>query len=818
MIRFCDREICSIFYEDLNRQQILNYFLMNNYDEVICIADEEGRYKGLITYYSLICSENIYDAVSESFVRLDKNIWKNAGKFFSHYKGTYGEYPLLPVLDQAGYLICFAYDSDGNRELRMLRELLENQAALQFSHIFPQYKCVKIYGFNELAYFFVLYLEKLGVPVQTFGEMWNVINEKRDYELPDYKCMHIRAEGICKKKRNWKEYLLESVAVEFECIDNIYETNIKKGIIKNALFESNDFLDKLKYEKEIVIIGTGTESLDACDFLLENGISIIAFMDNRCEECNHKLFGKDILMPHDVRNSYKNPVFIQCTEKNSAWGIGGVDYYDYIGYRRNIQYFLLKDYFEVSSKGLPVLLKQNKIVLIGNKFLCNRLYVSLIEKDVEVLGYIDLMNTKNAGFQNMPQIQTYTDTAVCLIVLPDYFGAKTKRHTEIRNDIMSSLKNNGIQNYSDYFSHMSSLIPLEEKCATRTLLPAIWSPKKVILGSILGCSGSIFLGGLLDNHPSIIMMADCFLSRQLFWICSCLSVEKPSAILEKFWILYESEGGEQLHNILAFNEKLKQLLSGRNNCSSQELFVMFHIAYMNMYGLDVTDVQDKVIYWEPHMVWPGVLEECVRWLGGIYCCDIINVVRNICMKIGSFMKGDILMGWSKDRTLLYSYVLDYSIKNEDYNKYNRLVIKFEDLKLNPERELRKICERWNISWSDTLLCTTCHGEKDTYNNGEYIVSDFDLRPVFNTYGEYLSEFDLFRIMLINAVWQKKYNYPCSEISQFSMRELQEIFFHSFHFERFIKFESESAELNFKIRLQSRIRQRLQEVRMADLYY
>ena len=50
-------------------------------------------------------------------------------------------------------------------------------------------------------------------------------------------------------------YMLCSVSVEFECVDKIYEANIKARLIKDAEGDSETLLERLRQEKEIVILG-----------------------------------------------------------------------------------------------------------------------------------------------------------------------------------------------------------------------------------------------------------------------------------------------------------------------------------------------------------------------------------------------------------------------------------------------------------------------------------------------------------------------------------------------------------------------------------
>ena len=133
MLRFCDNEVSCVLDMEMDRHEILDYFFQGHMDDIVCVFDIDGNYKGRITYYALINTNDISDAVQEDCVVLDQSIWQNARNYFSHYKSRLNEHVLLPVVDKAGKLLCFAYeDPDANREIRMLRELSENSDALQF--------------------------------------------------------------------------------------------------------------------------------------------------------------------------------------------------------------------------------------------------------------------------------------------------------------------------------------------------------------------------------------------------------------------------------------------------------------------------------------------------------------------------------------------------------------------------------------------------------------------------------------------------------------------------------------------------------------
>lgn len=820
MLRFCDEEIVIYDFERLNRNELLNYFLNGHLNDAVYIIDATDKYKGKITYQKLISCTNIYDAITLEYLVLNENIW-NAARDYCRYGKTY---PLLPVLNEYGQMVCFAYDEPGaNREIRMLRELTENPNAYRFCDIFPQYKCVVIYGFNELAFFFMKYLKEQGIRVCVHGELWKGYAEKEECRVPDYNCLIIYAEGVWKKGKTWRENLLRSVSVEFECIDQIYEANMRQGIIKNASIDSKKLLKDLKEDqKNVIIIGTHKIAQDVYDYFKEYGIDICCFVEGATHH-KHKLFGKPILNEFDARIRYRNIVYVECTLKNSAWG--GLDFYDYLGYHRNEGAFLIRDFFEIKGVCLKNALEGKKIVLAGDVALCSYLNLYLYSINIKVKGYLNILD-----YERIPNDLTMIDIkdlkeikkdVICLIVNFDYFYLENKQKKENNQMIIDYLKENGIVDYTDYFSSMISLIEIEEernkKYTKEKLLPG-----RIVLGSIESCCGNIFFRGMLDGHPSITMISEYnFLNNNLFWICLRLSIEKSGDILKLFWEIYRNNCNESMYDSSAFNEKMAFLLAQDETFTSQELFVMFHLAYEYMYGRDILNLNHMIIYWEPHIFPRVYLDECLKWLSSDnVLCDIVNVVRNTCAWFGSFLKGKDKIGWNKDISFQYYWTMFLGLvskEEKDYQGCQRVAVRFEELKCNPKQEMLKICKHWGIEWSDTFLEITVHGKVTEYHNGYYKVSNFDLGPVYNVYEEYFSEFDRFRFILLNSPWQKVHGYSYINSGQFSLRELQEMFLKEFRFEEMFEFDDVNSKLKFDIKNQQLIRERLYRVYVIQKY-
>lgn len=829
MIRFCDKEVQCVLDESVDLNETIAYFMQGHKDDEVCVIHEDGKYVGNITYYSLFKAIDIESgtidggkAISRKCVVLDENIWINARHFFAYYEPVLNEHVLLPVINGQGQLTCFAYeDVHANREIRMLRELMEQPDALKFSDIYPDISCVKIHGFNELAYYFAKYLEMQDIPVQVDGDMWEGFFEGKDCKTLDYSHMTLYAEGIGVKPKNWTENLLRSVCVEFECIDKIYEANIKNGIINNANGDWEHGVKEYLCDKKIAVMGTDPAAQDVYDFLLMHGIETYCFVNESLEEGERRLFGKKICTSLELMKECGGDiVFIDGEHKNSAWGNRILDYYDYIGYKRNESYFMIRDYVDVPRSGLKHALADSEIVLIGNTLLCERVREYICKKVLLNQAnpvYADILQEEDEYLPDMPMIdiRDIRDDMVCLIVIPEFADDNLLRFSwDKKKRMISHLKEMGINNFTDYFFYTLSFIDIIRELDTKRVRDSLM-PKMNMMGSIEAHNGNVFFHGLLDNHPSVMLMDYDFFSKNIFWVSACLANREPKDIVPLLYRVFPSECKEEiLPELKTFIKKVEQLLVDGEKYTSQELFVIFHIAYMYIYGKDITAISDKIIYWEPHCVDTTVVEEFPRWLevSGI-CCNIVNVVRNICVRNGAIVRDYVCSGFYQ--LLGCVAIAGLSLEKGDDALCKRYVVKFEDLKCRPRETLHKLCNVWGLPWSETLLEVTFHGKKWGYDNRGEMVYDFDLTPVYNRYEEYFSESDWFRVALINTSWQKKYGYPFVDASEFSQRELQEMFLKSFRFDKFRQYRDDKVRLDDRIFEMNKIRDRIWENRILE---
>ncbi len=736
-----------------------------------------------------ICeSSTSYMELADECLTLDQTVWKRAREYFARHKET----ETIPILDHEGRKLGYAWqDGEADREIRMLRELREQNQMIDFRDLYPGYGGgVLIHDCNELAWSMREYLIESGVVVNVAGRFWNELGiEKSENDNCGNQVFEIWAEGVHQKSGDWKQERLRSASAEFECVNEIYEANIRTGRIKDARGDVGFLLDRLRSENQVVIRGTGTMAQDAYDWLLANGIDVCAFQSGR-EECGRKyLFGKPILTREQVEQRLEKAVILECAAKNSAWGFGDVDAYDYEGYERNKRYFLLRDYTEVPENNLVNLCMKKTLVFTGDMRLCNRVYRYLRQCGVET----DYFVYWNILAENEAEVRKFqipvTDTIklsgnhILMLVLPQYSydGYLTHATAGKRNAYIEKFRECGINDWSEYFSDVKKCIHLEtegEKFRKKEL-----RPKGVMLGAISAYSGNLLIRQSLAGHSQILLIEDySVINDELYYICIRLAEEKANDILPVFWDLYKQEmdvdkGYATFYDKdkEKFNQKMEQLLSAGEKFTSQELFVMFHIAYSAMYGKEISDLGSTVIYWEPHMWSRGYVREWEYWLRDKAIEEYtLDVVRNSYACAGSGMRynaADTQWQWR----MRYMYHSRPQYKKRDWE----VIIRFEDLKCRPEETLSRLCDRLGICFCDSLMETTLHGEKYFYDG---VITGFDTKPAYNLYEEFFSVFDRMRICLLNRTYHKENGYAYVDCLDFSRRELQEMFLKDFRWE------------------------------------
>ncbi len=729
-----------------------------------------------------ITQKDCQAALSRKPLCFHENIWKKVKEAFLFTSYDDCEDYLIPMTDDSGEIICFAYqDSEANRELRMLEELRENENALQFTDIFPDYKEALICGCNELAACLADYLNCAGITVSVTGDYWDLLGYKSAHKTNGRKTLVVYAEGAVCYDMDLSERRKRSVSPEFECVNKIYETNVLQNRIHNTIGNKEMFFDILRKEQEILILGVDRTAQDAYDLLMAHGIDILGFAAE--EKHPQELLGKSVLSIPDAMRQLQKPVFINCKDCYGALGEKLTEYFNYQGYKRNQQYFLLKDYFkEIPQSNLIHVLRQKKVLLIGDTVLCNQLsdYLYRVEN-----GCIDV------SIIEMDQRLSVNQGEIRCLVIPEYYNTLQYVAEEKYQKLQKQLSKMGIQDYTDYFSSNRAYMLMElyrNQNIEKYTLSAL-TPKGICLGRIPGWSGNVFVRGVLDGHPELLVNPESDLNNNLLFYCICLANIDANKVLDNFWKIYQREAcnkEEEFPNPERFNNSVRRFLKLKKRFTSQELFVLFHIAYAEMLReQQISDISNLVIYWEPHLIPRNTFAFFALWLEDEKVNGQTLVLRrNNIVRAGSGL-ARAKRGWESVYDPYPILFLDDFIWDSfplQYQHWKEFKMRFEDMKLHPREKLMELCGHLGIAWSDSMQKTTRTMKGRHIPLAHCGSVDFDLKAVFDKYEDFLSEFDRFRISITSSMYQKKYGYPYENCLKFTRRELQELFLKPFLFE------------------------------------
>lgn len=749
--------------------------------------------------------------IAEKGESFTESIWQKGIEFFkNNLKEQARELKVFPVLDENQEVVCYGWqDEEANRELRMIRELEENKDALQFGDIFPDVQEVLVCGCNELAYFFIKYLEQQGVSVSVTGRYWEYLGyQDSGYALSGAgKRLVVYAEREFEQTGDIYDQVIGSASDEFECVDQIYEANVVRGRIKNAVGDFEFLINKIN-GKDVYLIGTSRAAQDTYDLLYTHGIDVHGFVCGRNTWIGARFFlGKKIISSRQAVHQGRDAVYISCMDEYSTLSSGNADFYDYCGYRRNEQFFLIRDYANIPCSNLIHVLKGKNVLLAGDSRLC-----AIVKKYLDEVEEGDI----NVQCGELSECRLMDEKDIfCRVNL--WYCVDNKNTNKNERNFREELFHIGTVMFTGYFSAIEALVAIEQyrngdinKYSLKQLMP-----KGILLGAIPYYSGNMLFRGIMDGHPDVLeALPFSAWDDNLFLYCIRLAGEKAEKILAVLEEMLADEIGEisvVFPDWDRFARSAEELLKQKEYFTSQELFLLFRIAYAEMMrGEKIVNISQKIIYWEPHIIPRNEIPLLAKWLESeLIQGQTIVMPRNQVMRTGSGYKYEEAGGGN---CFFAGGMIpeEWMIRKESlqYKHWQEFKIRFEDLKLHPKTELLRICNKLGIAWSDTMLRTTAMGKAQDYLG----TRDFDLKPVFHQYEEYLSEFDRLRILILSAPYQKMYGYPYVDCRMFSRKELWKMFLKEFRFQSQVQYVNKKERISYNMAMHSRFRRQLWKVR------
>lgn len=766
---------------------------------MVCVLNEDGTYYGKISYQTYLSGKD-QDMIDKTKVVLDQDIFKHAKQYFRQHWSEYYKTDLLPLVSEDGFLIstCY-YDANMNEVVRKCRELgeLDHVVGLFAEEI----RQIIIYGCNEAAVGVYHLLKKNGYNVVVEGEQWEnlgINGDQKSTEIPDYGTYHLYAEGNRADGRyraDIYELLNYHVSCQFQFIIDNYE---KEPLLPKI--EPWERMEKKLRETERPIILLGFEDYD-CNFLKKRGINITAVRlvgkDEYWQGEKFLWYGIRVLTAENIKRQFPDAFYIIPHQEYITYQETALDTLESEGYYRNQQVLCLSDYMDEPEKSIAELIKNQKVILTGEKYLCD-MAARYLEKDWNIDGknvfFLDLETKENidSDLQEIgeDECKQYKD-AIYFVVVEYYAWIVCGKEMWQGNHYAKLLLQRGITNINPYFWKNLEYFQVDNKSEWKKVESdyklKITGGKKVIYALIPGSSGNILINELLDGHPEILFIGESSNFRKKLLEHAC-HLAKIKSFDDKEKVLRGFLENQVKFDIEKFFFSFKKVLEPYLEPEAKEILVAFYIAYCNV-SRDEDIKEEFAIYFEPHNCYAMKHRSNIQWFReNGFDVKILGIERNSVQKAGSVIKSRVDGGYRE-----YKCIFGFS----ELDVYDdAFIIRFEDLKKNVEWAMRKFCEYAGIEYLELLLKTTFEGNKGEGYKG---VMGLDLKPVYNMYEEYFSEFDRFRIRLINFLRQKALGYEYVDPSDFTAEEIEEMISCPFRFEESIEFTSEDARKEYMYR-------------------
>lgn len=358
----------------------------------------------------------------------------------------------------------------------------------------------------------------------------------------------------------------------------------------------------------------------------------------------------------------------------------------------------MRDYIaDIPVSNLVHVVRGKRVLLVGNQTLCGLLaqYLERVENGEVEVSVIRLGQT----------IETRSGDMRCLVI-PDYRNARGYREKKLR-ERREALSAMNFRSYSEYLVNCVSFALIDlflNACAEKYSVSEL-APKGILLGRIPGASGNVFFRGILNGHPELLQMNYSDSNNHLFYYCVCLAHVRSEEVLDRLREMCEGgacgirELPPDIPDWEGFAASARSLLKLKESVTSQELFVLLHIAYMEMAtGEQAGEISRRTVYWEPHFVDRNKFPFFELWLEDQKIRgQTIVLCRNNVVRTGSACKRRSKGAGDSPHDVMFC---DDSLCNGVYvthHNWSEFKIRFEDLKLRPREMLEEVCGRLGIA-------------------------------------------------------------------------------------------------------------------------
>lgn len=328
--------------------------------------------------------------------------------------------------------------------------------------------------------------------------------------------------------------------------------------------------------------------------------------------------------------------------------------------------------------------------------------------------------------------------------------------------------------------------------------------QRMVFGwKIANVSGTSFLADVMDFHPNLLTIPDTLFTEFYPFYNRLLSGKKVQEAVEylkqcdehskdKHFIVrltISKDTKEQVSKELfaeinrvtpnQFLDVLAEVLCGIEVPTAAQWVTAIHLAYNRCHNKEMNTSIIPAVFMYPHddmFALVGIERERVNFHLDIVAAfpdyRIVSMVRDPITHAGSttrYMteghpgakneKGQRIMDPFYGMAFGAFIPKDFYFPQEHPAYEYARIVRFEDLKLNPEATLESLTEFLDLPMDDILFKTTwCGLSRSGVNTENVLFEGFDPKPLYNPFTKYLSTFDKYRIECVQYRFMEYYGY------------------------------------------------------------
>ena len=175
MIRICRGEVFRCAENDVNRDDLMSFFLDDNERVIVQIVNSRNEHVGLVTYPQILESEDLQEVIDRQYIMLGPKMFDEANQYYTI--NDLNKY--CPVLNEKREIEFFTYyETEGNYILSLIK-IMRGAVKQPDNLLKGMFDGINIWGLNEMGFRLAEILEERNeIEYTVIGEYWDRLGFK----------------------------------------------------------------------------------------------------------------------------------------------------------------------------------------------------------------------------------------------------------------------------------------------------------------------------------------------------------------------------------------------------------------------------------------------------------------------------------------------------------------------------------------------------------------------------------------------------------------------------------------------------------------